>query len=81
MRRIRPCLLAATLLALSAFAGGCGLIRSRTVLIPPGEPVQLAEPVKAHVYIDVAGKREKSANRITLPEGWWCLPDPVADAP
>jgi len=32
--------------------------------------------VKAYVYVDVAGKREKSANRVTLPEGWWCLPDP-----
>ena len=76
MRRIRLFLLTAMLLAASASLSGCGLIRTRTVLIPPGEPVQLAEPVKAYVYIDVAGKREKSANRVTLPEGWWCLPDP-----
>ena len=45
------------------------------MLIPPGEPVQLAEPVKAHVYIEVEGKRIRSKNRVTLPEGWWCLPD------
>jgi len=75
MRRIRLCLLLATALALIVFASGCGLIKTRTVLIPPGEPVQLAEPVKAYVYIDVAGKRERSGNRVELPEGWWCLPD------
>ncbi len=76
MRRIRLRLLTAIVLAAIVCASGCGLIRTRTVLIPPGEPVQLAEPVKAYVYVDVAGKREKSANRVTLPEGWWCLPDP-----
>jgi len=75
MRRIPPCLLLAIAIGLSVFASGCGIIRTRTVLVPPGEPVQLAEPVKAHVYIDVAGKRERSTNRVVLPEGWWCLPD------
>jgi len=57
--------------------GGC--VRTRTVLIPPGEPVQLAEPVKARVYIDVEGRRVRSENRISLPEGWWCLPDTGAE--
>ncbi len=46
------------------------------MLIPPGEPVQLAEPVKAHVYVTVESKRRRSDNRVTLPEGWWCLPEP-----
>jgi uncharacterized protein YceK len=76
MRRIRLCLPTAMLLAAVVCLSGCGLIRTRTVLIPPGEPVQLAEEVKAYVYVEVAGKRVKSANRVTLPEGWWCLPDP-----
>jgi hypothetical protein len=49
------------------------------VLIPPGEPVQLAEPVKAYVYVEIEGRRIKSENRIELPEGWWCLPDPADD--
>ena len=75
MNRILPWLLAATLLAASACGGGCVHTR-RTVLIPPGEPVQLAEPVDARVYIDVDGRRVRSENRLTLPEGWWCLPDP-----
>jgi len=46
------------------------------VLVPAGDPVQLAEPVRAYVYIKVEGKRERSRNRILLPEGWWALPDP-----
>ena len=75
MHRILPSMLAVTLVAASAWPGGCVRTR-RTVLIPPGEPVQLAEPVDAHVYIDVDGKRVRSENRLTLPEGWWCLPDP-----
>ena len=61
-------------LAVIALLSGC--VRTRTVLIPPGEPVQLAEPVEAHVYVTVAGKRQRSDSRVTLPEGWWCLPEP-----
>ena len=72
--------LIAALVVASVLLSGCG--GTRTVLIPLGEPVQLAEPVKAYVYTDVNGKRERSDNRITLPEGWWCLPDdgPVLEA-
>ena len=66
--------LIAALVVASVLLGGCG--GTRTVLIPPGEPVQLAEPVKAHIYTDVSGTRQRSDNRVTLPEGWWCLPDP-----
>jgi len=58
-----------TLILLSAFAGGCG--GKRVVLVPAGEPVQLAEDVKAYVYVN----GERSANRVMLPHGWWCLPD------
>lgn len=69
---LTPVVLAA-LLAVVACCGGCG--RTRTVLVPPGEPVQLAEPVEAYVYVDLDGTRSKSSTRVVLPEGWWCLPD------
>ena len=46
------------------------------MLIPPGEPVQLAESVDAYVYVMVDGVKMKSENRVVLPEGWFCLPDP-----
>jgi len=64
-------------LALAVLLSGCGA--TRTVLIPPGEPVQLAEPVKAHIYVDVGGQRVRSESPVVLPEGWWCLPDPDGD--
>ena len=62
-----------TLIVLIACVGGCE--HTRVVLIPPGEPVQLAESVRAYVYVSVNGKRIKSSERVELPEGWWCLPD------
>lgn len=76
MRRILPSMPAvlAALLAAVVCCGGCG--RTRTVLVPPGEPVQLAEPVEAYIYVEVDGLRTRSAIRVMLPEGWWCLPDP-----
>jgi len=45
------------------------------VLIPPGEPVQLAEPIEAYIYVDGV----KSENRVMLPGGWWVLPEPEDD--
>ena len=68
-------LLIAMLIGASAYVSGCA--RTRTVLVPPGEPVQLAEPVKAYIYVEMPdGSRVKSENRVVLPEGWWCFPDP-----
>jgi len=61
-------------LAAVVFCGGCG--RTRTVLVPHGQPVQLAEAVRAYIYVDVAGVRTRSARRVMLPAGWWCLADP-----
>jgi len=61
------------LLGVVACASGC--VRQRVVLVPPGEPVQLAEDVKAFIYIEVKGERIKSEQRVILPEGWWVLPD------
>lgn len=74
MNRTRLFMLTGIALVLIVCVSGC--VRRRTVLIPPGEPVQLAEPVEAHVYVSVEGERQRSENRVTLPEGWWCLPDP-----
>ncbi|NLX97607.1 MAG: hypothetical protein GXY83_15675 [Rhodopirellula sp.] len=74
MNLIRRLLLSVILIA--PIVLGCGCWPQRTYLIPPGEPVQLAEDVKAYVFITVDGKRIKSPDRVKLPAGWWVLPDP-----
>lgn len=52
---------------------GCG--PTRVVLVPPGAPVRLAEPVKAKVWArDANGAIVQSRNRVIIPEGWYALP-------
>jgi len=51
---------------------GCA---TRVILVPDGQPVMLAEPVKAKVYaFDSKGNLVPSSNRVTLPAGWYALP-------
>jgi hypothetical protein len=53
-------------------SSGCA---TRVILVPSGEPVRLAESVKARVWVlDSNGNQIKSQNRVTLPEGWYALP-------
>jgi len=51
---------------------GC---QTRVILVPDGQPVMLAEPVRAKVYaFDATGKLVPSSNRVILPAGWYALP-------
>ena len=57
-----------------SLASGCGGVR--VVTVPTTQPRQLAEPVKAYVYVETTdGKRVKSSNRAQLYEGEWVLSD------
>jgi hypothetical protein len=48
---------------------------SRVIYVPHGEPVRLAEDVKAKVWVvDASGKSVRSQNRITIHDGWYALP-------
>ena len=62
-----------SLMLLSMLQGlGC---QTRVILVPEGQPVMLAEPVKAKVYaFDSSGKLVPSSNRVVLPAGWYALP-------
>lgn len=52
---------------------GCG--STKVVYVKHGEPVRLAETVKARVWVvDKDGKNIRSVNRIELQEGWYALP-------
>jgi hypothetical protein len=45
------------------------------IYVPHGEPVRLAESVKAKVWVvDASGKSVHSQNRITIHDGWYALP-------
>jgi hypothetical protein len=63
---------AVCLLALMSMSVSCA---SRVIYVPHGEPVRLAESVKARVWtVDASGKTVRSKNRITIHEGWYALP-------
>lgn len=69
-----------TTLVVLATTLGCA--RPRVVLVPPGGMVQLAENVKAKVYVDLHnGERVPSKNRVTLHEGYWVGPDTLDTPP
>ena len=51
---------------------GCA---TKVILVPEGQPIMLAEPVRAKVYVfDSAGKLVPSSNRVVIPAGWYALP-------
>lgn len=65
-------LLAACVIALTLTSAGCA---TRVIMVPHGDPVRLAEPVKARVFVkDASGRTVESQNRVTIPAGWYALP-------
>ena len=76
-RRVRntwgPGKLACLCLVVILLLPGCG---TRTIYVPPGEPVRLRETIRnAKVWVlDSSG--EPVAGTMDLPAGWYCLPVP-----
>ena len=70
--RIRQAGWPVVMVLMLVMVGGCA---TRTVYVPPGEPVRLRETVKnAKVWIlDKDGR--PVAGRMDLPSGWYVLPD------
>lgn len=50
---------------------GC---QTKVVLVPSGDPVMLAKPIKASVYAFDANKKLVGPSKVTLPAGWYVLP-------
>lgn len=72
MRRSNRILNALFLIVFASMSASCA---SRVIYVPHGEPVRLAEDVKAKVWVvDASGKTVRSKNRITIHEGWYALP-------
>ena len=51
---------------------GCQM--TKVVLVPSGDPVMLAKPVKASVYAFDKDKKLVGPSTVTLPAGWYVLP-------
>jgi hypothetical protein len=51
---------------------GCQM--TRVVLVPSGDPVMLAQPVKASVYGFDKDKKLVGPSNVVLPAGWYVLP-------
>jgi len=54
----------------TAFASGCG----RTVLVNESSPIRTGPSVEGRVYAWMDGKWVLSANKVTIPEGWYLVP-------
>ena len=66
-----PMLSRTTWLAVSLICLGC---QTKVVLVPSGDPVMLAKPVKASVYAFDSNKKLVGPSKVTLPAGWYVLP-------
>jgi len=51
---------------------GCQM--TKVVLVPSGDPVMLAKPIKASVYAFDANKKLVGPSTVTLPAGWYVMP-------
>ena len=51
-----------------------GCQQTKVVLVPSGDPVMLARPVKASVYGFDKDKKLVGPSTVVLPAGWYVLP-------
>ena len=51
-----------------------GCQQTKVVLVPSGDPVMLAKPVKASVYGFDKDKKLVGPSQVILPAGWYVLP-------
>ena len=72
MPNLRTSFVTSFVTALTLTNSGCA---TRVILVPNGDPVRLAEPVRAKVWVpDASGQIVQSQNRVTIPAGWYALP-------
>jgi len=79
--KIRSLLIQSLMILLIVWLTGCLNINRpkqivETILIPTGQPVQLTESIEAKVFVYIDGEKVKSNDKVLIPAGWWCLPDP-----
>lgn len=50
------------------------------MLVPEGAPIRIGPNASAHVYTFRDGDWVLSANRVTVPEGWYVVPPSFVDS-
>ena len=71
--------LAGSALALALIcAAGCG---TKVYFVPEGDPVRLRKPIRRAAVWVMDENGRPVASKVTLPAGWFALPDPGADTP
>ena len=72
------CLIVLLLVVLGiAFASGC----TRTVLVSEASPLRTGPGVSGKVYTKTSnGEWQLSDNKVTIPEGWYCVPPSYVEA-
>lgn len=50
---------------------GC---RTKVVLVPSGDPIMLAEPTRASVYVFDRDGKLVGPSTVKIPAGWYALP-------
>jgi len=59
------------MILLAALPTFLGCQMTKVVLVPPGDPVMLAKPVRASVYAFDKDKKLVGPSRVELPAGWY----------
>ena len=67
-------LMISRLIWLTALLTCLGCQQTKVVLVPSGDPVMLAKPVKASVYGFDKDKKLVGPSKVVLPAGWYVLP-------
>lgn len=81
MKTLKKLLLTlACCLPLPLASNGCG---ERVVLVPPGNPVRLAESAKVRIWVpgETPSSWVRSNAPVEIPEGWTAWPPPPASRP
>ena len=65
------------LVFVTACTASCVGTKREVLIIEPGQPVQIADPVKVRVCVTRDGQRIKSDTKATIPAGWWAISDTV----
>lgn len=54
-----------------ALLSGCA---ARTILVPESAPIRIGPETRGRIYAREDGEWVLGDNRVTIPEGWYCVP-------